>query len=269
MGRRIIAIVAAVLLALVGVAAVVAYAKGADQRAVAGAQPRVVYLSAKPVPAGTTLNDAVRSELLVKSELPEKAVPVGALTEVTDSNRDLLAVTDIVPGEYVLMARFGTTPQGSKAIQVPPGQVAISIALDDWARVGQFVTPGSHLVVFDTFDKPAPDSAPATAPASGPSGAAATGQGQQPKQTKVLLDDVLVIAMGTSALQPVVQAAPVGGAQPEQGPAKTLVTVAVQPDQATQLVHGIQTGKIYAGLRGADAKVNTAVAVSDASIFTK
>ena len=40
MGRRIIAITAAVLLALVGVVAVVLYANGADQRAIASAQPR-------------------------------------------------------------------------------------------------------------------------------------------------------------------------------------------------------------------------------------
>lgn len=262
MVRRIIALVAATLLALVGVAAVVLYAKGADQRAVAGAQPRLVYLSQKAIPAGTSLNDAARSQLLVKAELPAKAVPVGALTEVTDANKDLLATTDIVPGEYILSARFGETPQGSKAIQVPAGQVAISVALSDPARVGQFVTPGSHLVIYDTFDGPLVGTA--TGSPSGP-----TAQSQVPRETRVLLDDVLVIAMGTTALTPVSQSTPDASSQAAAGDAKTLVTVALPPEQATRLVHGIQTGKIYAGLRGTDAKVDTAVAVTDVSIFTK
>lgn len=263
MRRRIIAIAAAALLALVGVLAVVAYARGADQRAIAGARPLPVYITQKPVPAGTSLNEAMRNQLLVKTEVPAKAVPAGALTEVTDANKDLLAITDIAAGEYVLSARFGTTPQGSKAIQVPAGQVAISVALSDPARVGQFVTPGSRLVIYDTYQTPAPAAGGTAAP-----GAPVSPNGQGAKETRVLLDDVLVIAVGATALTPVGQ--PTGTSpQTPSAEAKTLVTLALPPDQATRLVHGIQTGQPYAGLRGADAKVNTAVAVSDASLFAK
>ena len=263
MGRRVLAVVIAALLALVGVAAVLLYAKGADSRAVAGAQPQTVYVSDKLVPSGTLLADAVRDGLLVRTSVAAKAMPVGALTDVTEKNQQLLAVTDILPGEYVLESRFGTTPSGTRAIQVPNGQVAISVSLSDPARVGSFVTPGSHVVIYDTFQLPVPAQSGPAAP-----GAAAVAP---PAQTRVLLQDVLVIAMGNTSLTPVAQG---GQAQPQpqaQGGAQTtvLVTVAVTPEDATRLVHGVNTGKLYAGLRGTDVKVDLNASVSDASMFTK
>ena len=44
MGRRIVAILAAAVVALVGVTAVLLYARGADARAVASQQPANVYV---------------------------------------------------------------------------------------------------------------------------------------------------------------------------------------------------------------------------------
>ena len=64
MGRRIIAIFVAAVVALIGVTAVLLYARGADQRAVQANQPVDTYIAAKVVPAGTTLKDAVRAGLL-------------------------------------------------------------------------------------------------------------------------------------------------------------------------------------------------------------
>ena len=49
----------------------------------------------------------------------------------------------------------------------------------------------------------------------------------------------------------------------------TLVTVALTPDTAAKLVHGIQTGTLYAGLRGTDTRANLAQIVTDATLFGK
>ena len=249
MGRRVIAITAAVLLAIVGVVAVVLYANGADQRAVASAQPRTVFVSTQAVPAGTTLNDAVAGGLIVESTLPAKSVPAGSLTAVTEENKNLLALSEIAPGEYIQAARFGTTPQGSQAIRVPNGQIAMSLTLSDPARVGTFVAPGSHIVLYDTI-----------------AGATATG-GAAPVQagTHVLFDDVLVIAMGSTALTP---AQPTGQATAAQQ-GGTLVTLALTPEQAPRLVHALQNGTLYAGLRGSDVKIDTALVVSEDNVFKR
>ena len=256
MGRRIVAILAAAVVALVGVTAVLLYARGADARAVASQQPVNVYVVKSVVPAGTTLKDAVQSGLIVKTSVASKGVPLGALTGVDGSNGGLFAVSDIQAGEYVLTDRFGVKPVGTKAIEVPAGQVAVSLSLSDPGRVGTFVTPGSHIVLFDTYT-------PVAAPTSANAAAAA-----QPS-TRVLLDDVLVIAMGQASLTPA--AAPATGEDGKEAAAPVagaLVTVAVTPADALRLVHGIQTGQLYAGLRGTDAKIDLSKVISEVSLFS-
>lgn len=252
MGRRLIAVMAAVVIALFGAVAVFAYARGADQRAVAGQQPVPVFVAQKVIPAGTSAGDALRGGLLVETRIPAKALPAGALSKVDDATAKLLALTDIAPGEYVLASRFGTTPMGQKALQVPDGQVALAVNLSDPARVGSFITPGSHIVIYDSYT---PGGGSASSNASGPG-----------RETQVLLDDVLVIAVGASSLTPVQGSAQQQG---QQAAPSALVTVALPPATAVKLVHGIQTGSLYAGLRGTDAKVDGTQGVTDASLFSK
>lgn len=241
MGRRAVAVLAAVVVALVGVVAVLFYARGADSRAVADQQPQTVYMAAKLVPSGTTAADAVAQGMIVPTQVAAKGLPSGALSKVDDATGALLALTDIAPGEFVVASRFGTTPLGQKAIQVPVGMVALSVSLSDPARVGAFVTPGSHIVIFDTY---------------GPN---------EKKKTQVLLDDVLVIAVGSASLTPSAS----GENQAQAATPGALVTVALAPVTAAKLVHGIQTGTLYAALRGTDTKTDLGQIVSDATLFTK
>lgn len=250
MGRRLMAVLAAVVVGLIGVAAVLVYAGGADSRAVADQRPQTVFIAKALVPSGTSAADAVAKGLIVPTQVALKGVPVGALTKVDDATGRLLALTDIAPGEFVVASRFGTTPLGQKAIQVPDGQVAISVSLSDPARVGAFVTPGSRIVIYDTY-------------VPGAAGAKTAVAGE--KQTRILLDDVLVIAVGSSSLSP---AANTDGQAPAAS-AGALVTVALPPATAAKLVHGIATGALYAGLRGTDTKADLGQIISDSTLFTK
>lgn len=244
MGRRVMAVLASVVIGLIGVVSVLFYAKGADARAVADQRTQTVFIATALVPAGTSAADAVAKGLMVPSQIATKGVPAGALATIDAATGKLVAVTDIAPGEFIVASRFGTTPLGQKAIEVPQGQVAISVSLSDPGRVGTFVTPGSRIVIYDTF-VPAAASAAAT------------------KQTRVLLDDVLVIAVGSTSLTPPASGESAANAAGEGA----LVTVALPPDTAAKLVHGIQTGTLYAGLRGIDSKVNLGEVVSDATLF--
>lgn len=243
MGRRVMAVLAAMLVGFIGVVAVLLYAKGADSRAVADQRPQTVFIAQELVPSGTTAADAVAKGLMVPTQIAAKGVPVGALTKVDGATGKLVALTDIVAGDFVVASRFGTTPLGQKAIQVPDGLVAVSVSLSDPGRVGTFVTPGSRIVIFDTYV---------------PSAAGT-------KETRVLLDDVLVIAVGSTSLTPVAGAE---GQAPEAA-AGALVTVAIPPATAAKFVHAIQTGTLYAGLRGTDTKANLGQIVSDATLFNK
>ena len=257
MGRRLIAIFAAALVAIIGVASVLLYARSADARAVAGQQPRDVYVATQVVASGTMLKDAVRGGAITKTSVASKGLPAGALTTVTDSNSSLLAMTYIQPGEFVLESRFGTTPVGTRAIEVPAGMVAVSVELSDPARVGTFVTPGTHIAIFDSYK----------IKAIGESAQAKTLNEADVKGTSVLLEDVLVIAMGDTALTPGQNSAAKEGEAAKPAAPSFLVTVAVTPKDAARLIHGINTGDLYAALRGADVKMAAIPRVDDLNLF--
>jgi pilus assembly protein CpaB len=247
MGRRVMVVLAAVVVGLIGVASVLLYASGADARAVADQRPKTVFVAQELVPSGTTAADAVAKGLMVPTKIAAKGVPAGALTTVDAATGRLVALSDIAAGSFVVASRFGTTPTGSKAIQVPDGQVAVSVLLPDPARVGTFVTPGSRIVIYDTYNKDLP-----------PAGL----------KTQVLLDDVLVIAVGQTSLTPTASATASPNGQ-SQASAGALLTVALAPDSAAKLIQAIQTGILYAGLNGAGTKANLGQVITGANLFTK
>lgn len=257
MNRRVIAVLVAVLLAVVGAALVINYVRGADERAVAGATPVPVYVAQEAVPVGTALKDALRTELIAKTTVATGALPTGALQEIGPDNNALLALSDVPAGQFLMADRFGATPTGEKAIEVPPGMVAMSVELSDPARVGEFVTPGSQIVIYATHK------------------IKLTGTGEEAEAfneldvngTTVLLPDVKVIAMGNDPLS---APAPTGDESKEEAASTTprfLVTVAVDPEDAPRLAHGITEYTLYAGLRGADVKIDKGSSANDLSVF--
>jgi pilus assembly protein CpaB len=248
-GRRILAIVAAVVLALLGAVLVLLYAARADERAVQAQSPTTVYVTRDRVPAGLSLREAVRTDLIAETQVPSASKPTGALESIDGTTASLLALTDLAPGQIVLSAAFGERPEGVQKINVPAGMVAVSVELSDPARVGKFVTPGSRITVFATYELRS---------LSEDSEAAAQFNELDASETSVWLPDVEVLAMGEDSLAPTVRPT-----QDEEAPAQTsndrpsyLVTVAVTPQDAAKLVHGINRHILYLGLRGEDARVS-------------
>ena len=255
MNRRILAIVVALALAIGGGALVIMYARNADARAIAEASPAPVWVAQQPVPAGTTLKDAQRAGLIAQTSVSAKAVPVGALQEINADNNALLATSDIQAGEYLLAARFGTTPAGTKAIEVPSGMLAVSVSLSDPARVGKFVTPGSHIALYQSYKiKDLRDTPEAKILNE-----------NDVHGTSLLLPDVLVIAMGDAPLSGQAAAPPAEG-QPVTAAGASgnyLVTVAIKPTDAPVLIHGINNRQLYGALRGSDVKMDSGLEVTD------
>src|SRR3954462_5149662 len=255
MNRRIIAIVVALALAVLGGALVVTYARNADARAIAAESPAPVWVAQQPVPAGTTLKDAQRTGLIAQTSVSSKAVPVGALQEINADNNALLATSDIQAGEYLLTARFGTAPAGTKAIEVPSGMLAVSLQLSDPARVGKFVTPGSHIALYQSYKIKDLRNTPE----------AKILNENDVHGTSLLLGDVQVIGMGDSPLAgAAAKPAAEGDTTTAQGASGNfLVTVAVKPADAPVLVHGINNRTLYAALRGTANKLDPSLEGSD------
>lgn len=258
MNRRVIAVLVAVVLAIAGAGLVINYVRGSDARAVADAKAVPVYVAEQFVPSGTTLKDAVRTELVTKTNVAAGALPTGALQEVGPDNNALLALSDVQPGEFLMSDRFGTTPTGEKAITVPSGMIAMSVELSDPARVGQFVTPGTHIAVYATHKIKA---------VGGDEDKTKAFNDLDIQGTTVLLPDVQVIAMGDTALSTPKQKEGEEGEQEAAEAPSFLVTLAVKPKDAPRLAHGITEYTLYAGLRGSDVKIDADSHANDMTIF--
>jgi len=251
MRRRIIGIVAALVVALLGLLGVVVYAQAADGRAVAGQATQTVFIAKAAVPMGTTAADAVNQQLMVPEKVVAKGVPQGALKAVTADIAKLVATSSILPGEIVLASRFGALASTGNTQVIPAGKIAITVSLTDPQRIAPLLTPQSHIVIFDTL--------------GGKSG----GTAATPQETRVLLPDVEVIGVGSQTAQPTPSPTATPGAQQSASNA-ALVTVAVSPADAQLLVHAVQAGNLlYCGLLGTNIKVDPKTVVSDATILSR
>ena len=265
MNRRVTAVILAVLLALVGTAAVTAYVRHADQRALAGQQAERVYVAQKLVPAGTTFQAAVDQGLITEEQVAAKAVPSNPLATVSPSTAGDVAVSDIQPGELVLAPRFGTQSSAPSVLPIPAGDIAISVLLQDPARVGSFVVAGSDIAIFDTFNVRSTVKGAAV-----PSGDHLTDSFLVLRATRLLLPRVRVLAVGattTSGTQSPQTTGETGGNQTPNPQTGQLVTVAVTQAQAEALVQGIQTGTLYLGLLTDSSQTAVGTGVTDLTLF--
>lgn len=257
--KRVLVVLAAVVLAAMGAVAVLAYARTADQRALVGQETVEVLLSTREVPAGTTAQDAIDRGLLQPTLVAAKGVPDGALTEVSEEMSGQVAMSSIAPGEIVLARRFGTQTSGQTALVVPEGMVAVTVELSDPGRVGPFLRPGSEIAVFH-FAQAEPE-----AEGEGDAGQELTAEEDL---TRVLLPNVEVLAVGNTTLG--TAQTPANGDEPQQGEQvpTALVTLAVTPQDGQRLVHGVQTGTLYAALLGSGTEVPPAT-VDTGTLFAQ
>lgn len=267
MKRRITAVALALVLAIAGFGLVFNYVHGADARAVESQNPVTAFIVRKLIPAGTSLEEAKRQGLIAATKVAQSGRPAGSLSAVDASNQSLVATTDIQPGEFVMTARFGTSPATQKAIAVPDGKVAISVQLTDPQRIGEFITPGSQIVIYATH----------ALKELGTSKEAKAFNDLDIKGTHVVLADVEVIAFGSKPLHNP-SASPSPSATSKDGADSTnantaatdaayLVTVAVDPADSVRLVHAANDYTLYAGLLGPGTRVDPKAETDDGSIF--
>lgn len=258
--RRSLAVLFAVALAVFGAVLVLVYARSADARALQGQKVVEAYVATKDIPAGTNAKTALDRGWLRQESFAQKGVPEGALTDVAGPVALQVATTDIAAGEIVLARRFGDQQLGKAAVTVPEGMVAVTVQLTDPARIGPFLTPGSKIAVYDSYN--ARDHRTA---ASGPAGDKLNQDKDAVHVTRVLLSSVEVLGVGDTTVAGSLSS---GGQDASAQKVPTaLVTVAVSPADAQRLVHATQTGTLYAALLGAGAQVPAGQSVLDTTLF--
>jgi pilus assembly protein CpaB len=145
--RRLLAALVALVLVLVGTVVLLAYARGADARAMAGLRTVQVLVVDQPIPSGTPAGEV--SSLLRTELMPVKAAADGRVTDL-DALAGRVTTVDLVPGEQLLRSRFAA-PEDLRAagtIDVPAGLQEISVLLDPQRTIGGRLAAGDSVGVY-------------------------------------------------------------------------------------------------------------------------
>jgi pilus assembly protein CpaB len=154
MKRKIIGVLAALVLAGVGTAALVAYVDSARNEAVASEALVDVYVVDKAIPKGTPVETITHSVKATK--VPAKVLAQDAVTDLHGLGKDLTAAVDLESGEQLLSSRLVPASKLSRA-SVPAGLQEMTVSLDPTRAVGGALSVGDTVGVvlsFEPFDVP-------------------------------------------------------------------------------------------------------------------
>ena len=201
MSRRVIGIVAAVLLALLGTVALVAYVGNAEERALAGEELVEVYVVTTPVASGTPAEELEAS--VAVEQIPTKVRALGAVTSLP-ALAGRVAAVDLLPGEQLVETRVMERSEFADrevGIEIPEDMIEVTIELDPQRAVGGLLEPGQTVAVLASFD---PFQLSATVvevdgeEVALPAAVADEVAGSTPNSTDILLRKVLVTAVQES-----------------------------------------------------------------------
>jgi len=266
MTRRIVTIAAAVLLAVLGGVGVLQYAHQADQRALAGMHAVNAYVATTQIPSGTSAATALREGLLVKQQFPASSVPADAVRSLTPTLSALVLTSGLASGQMLLDPMLGASVQTASALPIPAGMVAVTLQFCVQQAVGNYITPGSQVAVFNTFVNGTKKSATGACSAAGAGAGSQTGAGggagagAQSIQTRIVMSKVLVLAVGEGTATP-----PSSTTTTADGPATSsagsspgtiYLTLAVSQADAERLIELGEGGSPYLALLTSSSGAN-------------
>lgn len=165
--RRILGAVMAVLLAAVGVVALVGYVNSAKNKAEAKEALTDVYVVNTLIPKGS---DAAKIKQSVSTDkVPNRLVQPGAVKSLEQVGADQVATADLQPGDQLVQARLAAKPDVAPEVA---DKVQISAQLTAERAVGGVLQKGDTVGVYLSFapfdankvqsDTTTPDKTPST-----------------------------------------------------------------------------------------------------------
>lgn len=245
MKSRLLAGVAAVVLAIIGALLMFTYAQGADQRAVQNLEPVGVLVVKQAIPAGTPV-EAIKASVVLE-QLPGASVAESSLDNLDDAAGKVAAV-DLVPGEQLVAERL-VAPEDLKAsgsVKVPAGLQEVSFQLEPQRVVGGRLSPGDHVGVFISMKQ----------------GGLETKTDKE--TTQLAVHKVLVTAVQRAPEAPTAaQPAPSASAEPATDPRDStlptgslMLTVAVNDVDAAKIIFASEFATIWLTQEPLDAQDN-------------
>lgn len=227
--RRLLLVVAAVIAAL-GVALVFVYARGADTRAADKYETVEVLTASQEIIPGESLDDALENGKVQLTHVARAQLLEGA-SDDSEPLRGKVALTTVYAGEQLIPAKFGAVEdvKAAAVLPIPEGKLAISIAVEDDARVGEFIRAGAQVAILLT----------------------------RPTDSRVLLERVTVLADGLETSLKKDDATP----EDTDDDIRRLITVAVSQREAEKVRFAEQAGTLSIGLLndGSDVKQDDGV----------
>lgn len=234
MTKRSGLLVAAVIIAALGVVLVGLYA---NQARVAGiqAQEAVEVLVAKEaIIVGTDGASVVESGAVELKTFPSSAVPDGAMSSLTPVSESVTS-TPIYPGQILVTPMFAAEDSAAQ-MSLPKGTMAVALEFEDPQRVAGFVQPGADVMAFATVD-----------------GA-----------TSVPVKKAKVVAVGPSTLTTTSDAD--GDSTNAEEIPTTIVTLALTQQQAQLLIFSSEEGAVHLSLLNKDSQVGNSPSITTASL---
>lgn len=224
MSRRILAIVAAIVLAVLAGFLVVGYVSKADDRAIADLSPVDVLVVTEEIPQGTPADEV--SNAVALEQVPASSAVPGSI-ESLDAVEGLIATDTLYPGEQVLRSRFASSIdlEATTGVEIPDGFHEVTVQLTSERVLGGHVSAGDSVALFASSDE----------------------------QTRLILHKVLVTRVqgGATTVQED------DGTATNQAPADSLfVTLAVNPADAQMVVHAAEFYGIWLSQEPANASEN-------------
>lgn len=261
-------LIAALVLAFVGTLAIVTYVNGAEDRAQAGETIVKVLVVKESVPAGTPAKEL--GNRVGIERVSAKVTADGAVTSVKSLGRKVTGTT-LVPGEQLLSSRF-VDPSNFSAtgadVQVPPGLLRTTIALDPQRVVGGVLTPGATVAVIASFE-PFTNNSGQTIPID--DGDLADGKATG-NTTHIMLHKVLITNVqltGTINSTPnTSDKSTADTKKPGEAPtSQLLVTLALDGPATERLVFAQEFGKVWLSIEPSDANAAGTLVQSRTSIY--
>lgn len=240
MNKKVVGVIAAVVMAIVGTGALVLFVQGAEDRALEGEELVTVLTAEATIPAGTPAEQL--DGLVSEERIPTKIAPEGVVSDLV-SLAGLVTAVDLVPGETLLANRFvdpdNFTARRTGSVEVPEGLLEVTLAMSQEQFIGGVPVPGNTVALIALGNRDdfifQPNDPLAQAPID-----PATGQPRDDdyKVSKIIIQQALVTNVQGNPLP--VQAAeaatdPSQRVAPAEG--SLLVTLAMEGPDAERLIY--------------------------------
>lgn len=147
MNKKVVGVIAAVVMAVIGTVVLIAFVRGAEDRALEGEELVTVLVTTQQIPAGTPVAEI---ENLVETEqIPEKIAPEGVISDLVQVSGRVTAV-DFLAGETLLAPRFVESTDFDArrgTVEVPEGLLEVTIAMSQEQFVGGVPVPGDKVAL--------------------------------------------------------------------------------------------------------------------------